>query len=89
MKAILLVTGLIIICSSCTTSVPPSNEAVAKVEAVTPDYEILSIKERTRSGERPLMWRCFPIKDVKVNYRIWKDNDPMGPSNVIAWMVKR
>ncbi len=32
------------------------------------------------------MWRCFPIKDVEVKYRTWRDADPMGPYDVIVTM---
>src|SRR5690606_15547480 len=32
------------------------------------------------------MWRCFPIKDVRVDSHTWRDADSMGPSDVIVTM---
>lgn len=32
------------------------------------------------------MWRCFPIKDVEVKYRTWRDADPLGPYDVTVTM---
>lgn len=29
-------------------------------------------------------WQCFPVKDVKLNYSTWKENDPQGPSDIIT-----
>jgi len=56
------------------------------IEVVNPDYGILSVADKTRDGSRPLGWRCFPIKDVQVKYRDWRDADPMGPYDVIVTM---
>lgn len=33
-----------------------------------------------------LYWQCFPVKSVKIKYRTWKDNDPMGAWNIIITM---
>lgn len=82
----LLVGGLFLLICSCKTGLTKPNYPSEKVEIVHPDYEILSIKERTRDGLLPLMWRCFPIKDVEVKYRTWPFTDPMEPKKVIEIM---
>lgn len=65
---------------------------------LTPDYNILSKKdllEDIKEGNpRPYnfqemqggyyRWQCFPIKNIKPVHRTWRDNDPMGPSNIIV-----
>jgi hypothetical protein len=35
------------------------------------DYGILAKSDKMRKSQRPLMWRCFRTKDVKVKYRRW------------------
>jgi len=67
-----------------------NNSAVAKSnkknEVADTDYGILSSVDRVRDGSRPLKWRCFPIKDVKVKYRTWPDTDPLNPKKIIEIM---
>jgi hypothetical protein len=58
------------------------------IEVIKPDYGILSVVERTRKVGRPLMWRCFPIKNIDVQYRTWRDADPMGRYDVIVTMCE-
>lgn len=41
-------------------------------------YEI----EKNQSGY--YRWQCFPIKNVKLNYSTWKENDPQGTANEIT-----
>lgn len=79
----LLMASLFVVVGACKTS---PYKPIKKVEIVDPHYGILSIAERSRSGLRPLEWRCFSIKDVKVKYRTWRDADPMGAYNVIVTM---
>lgn len=86
MKHTLLIAGLILVICSCKTSANKAIYSSNKIEMVDPDYGVLPESHRTRSGARPLMWRCFPIIDVNVKYRTWRDADPMGPSNVIVTM---
>lgn len=60
------------------------------------DHGVLKEPDMFRSDDRsrpytPQMvtsfeWQCFPIKDLKVKYRKWRDADGMGPSNVIVTM---
>lgn len=40
-------------------------------------YEI----QKTQGGY--YRWQCFPIKNVKLNYTTWRENDPQGPSEEI------
>ncbi len=86
MKHKLLIGGLLLTICSCKTSSMKPIRPGKKVEIVNPDYGILSESYRTRSGMRPLMWRCFSIKDVEVKYRTWRDADPLGPYDVIVTM---
>lgn len=79
----LIVVSLFLAVGACKTN---SDKPIKKVEIVNPDYGILSITERTRAGFLPLMWKCFPIKDVEVKYRTWRDADPLGPYDVIVTM---
>lgn len=75
-----------LICGCKTGVTKPASNPNRKIEIVSPDYGILSITERTRSGLLPLMWKCFPIKDVEVKYRTWPFTDPMEPKKVIEMM---
>jgi hypothetical protein len=86
MKNELLIAGLLLTICSCKTGANKPIFPNKKIETVNPDYGILPESYRTRSGVRPLMWRCFPIKDVEVKYRTWRDADPMGPYDVIVTM---
>ncbi|MFN8944012.1 MAG: hypothetical protein ACK5WZ_05240 [Pseudobdellovibrionaceae bacterium] len=86
MKNKLLIAGLLLLFCNCETGANKPVYSNKKVETVNPDYGILPESYRTRSGARPLMWRCFPIKDVEVKYRTWRDADPMGPYDVIVTM---
>lgn len=87
MKYKFLLTVLFLSICSCKTGVTkPAVDSNKKVEIVSPDYGILSTTERTRAGLLPLMWKCFPIKDVEVKYRTWRDADPLGPYDVIVTM---
>ena len=86
MKHGLLIAGLLLTMCSCKTGVTKPMYPSEKIETVDPDYGILPESYRIRSGGRPLMWRCFPIKDVKVKYRTWRDADPLGPYDVIVTM---
>lgn len=79
----LLIVGLFLGVGACKTS---PNNSVEKVEVVNPDYGILSVVDRTRDGSRALGWRCFPIKDVKIDYRTWPNTDPYEPQKVIETM---
>lgn len=83
---LLLIIGLLLSIFSCKTSTIKAIYSGKKIEMVHPDYGILPESYRTRSGMRPLMWRCFPTKDVEVKYRTWRDADPMGPYDVIVTM---
>lgn len=29
-------------------------------------------------------WQCFPVKNIKLNYSTWRENDPQGPSDIIT-----
>lgn len=86
MKYKFLLAGLLLSICSCKTSTTKPIYPNEKVEAVNPDYGILSDTDKTRDGSRPLGWRCFSIKDVKVDSRTWRDADSMGPSDVIVTM---
>lgn len=86
MKYKFLLTGLILLVYGCKTSGVKPTDHNTYVETVNPDYGILSITERTRSGLLPLMWRCFPIKDMEVRYRTWPFTDPMDSKKIIETM---
>ena len=86
MKHRLLLVGLFLSVCSCKTAGTNDNYPHKKVEIVHPDYGILSLKDRTRTELLPLMWRCFPIKDVEVKYRTWPFTDPTEPRKVIEIM---
>jgi hypothetical protein len=86
MKHKLLIAGLLLTICNCETGANKLAYSNKKIETVNPDYGILPESYRTRSGARPLMWRCFPIKDVEVKYRTWRDADPMGPYDIIVTM---
>lgn len=29
-------------------------------------------------------WQCFPVKNIKLNYSTWRENDPQGASGIIT-----
>gem|GEM_PF-4169102 len=70
----------------CKTGVSKPIHSIKKVEIVNPDYGILSITEKTRTSLLPLLWRCFPIKEIEVKYRKWPHTDPIEPTRVIEFM---
>lgn len=82
---LILVSLLLVVCS-CKTSANKPNPPGKKIETVNPDYGILPESYRSRSGTRPLMWRCYPIKDVEVKYHSWRAADGMGRSDLIVNM---
>jgi hypothetical protein len=65
---------------------------------LTLDYGILSENDLKydikRGNPRPYLikefqpgyyrWQCFKTESVKYKYDVWKDNDPMGPSDTIV-----
>ena len=65
MKYKFLLAGLLLSICSCKTSATKPIYPNEKVEAVNPDYGILSDTDKTRDGSRPLGWRCFSIKKNK------------------------
>jgi hypothetical protein len=86
MKHKVLIAGLLLTICNCKTGATKPIYPRKNVETVNPDYGILPESYRTRSGTRPLMWRCFPIKDVEVKYRTWRSADAMGRYDVIVTM---
>ncbi len=75
--------GIFIAICSCKTS---QRQIPKKIVFVGRDYGILSVQDKVRPYRAPVMWRCFPIKDVQVKYHSWRDADPMGPYDVIVTM---
>lgn len=86
MKQKFFLVGLLLTICSCKTGITKHTYPDKKVEVVNPDYGILSVSDKTRLKTRPVMWRCFAIRDVKVEYHSWRDADSMGPSDVIVTM---
>ncbi len=75
----------ILITTSCSCKIRPI-QPIKKIEVVDPNYGILSDFKTTKSERSPLEWRCFPIKDMEVKYRTWRDADSMGAYDVIVTM---
>ena len=86
MKLKFLLLGVLLTICSCQTGITKSKPPSKKVEIVSPDFGILTIFDRTRDGNLPLQWRCFAIKDVKVNYRKWANTDPENNNKYIETM---
>ena len=86
MKYKFLLIGFFLLICSCKTGIKISNDSNKNIEIVDPNYEILSIADKTRTGLLPLMWKCYSIQDVEVKYRTWPDTDPMAPHKVIDVM---
>ena len=86
MKYEFFLLAIFIILGGCKSGSSQNQRSDKNVEIVDPDYGVLTIIEKTRSKRTPLMWRCFPIKEVEVKYRTWQDADPLGPYDVIVTM---
>ncbi|MFN7453801.1 MAG: hypothetical protein ACK5RO_03985 [Pseudobdellovibrionaceae bacterium] len=85
MKKILFISILCLL-SACKIASSQSIAGKKSLENVEPSYGILPEEYRLRSGQRPLMWRCFELKNVNVKYKVWRDADPMGPFDKIVDM---
>lgn len=72
---------------------------ISSYSLLTPDYGILSQADLAISadhyylmpfdpfaGRGGAFWQCFPTKHVSLVHDTWKDNDPMGRSDIILTM---